>query len=186
MQTSLFKKFGLFSAAASILLLVACSNQEASEAKTSSEASSSKVVASSSTKAKKSSSSSKVKATDDDDDDDLDTDTDDDQDDVDVSDIKDPEIEGIETHGDYLAMYFKIMDDFANRYDAAVKGTPAEGSASYIKDANKQGYDAAEKSLAGMKDKKLTSTEKKDYIKKLKEFKKSMNEALESVENSFN
>ena len=187
MQSTLFKKIGIVSLAASALLLVACSNSQESSKASSSEATSSKqVTSSSSAKDKKTSSSTKVKDRDDDDDVDDDDKDDDDQDEMDAGSSSDEAIESISTYGDYLDAYFAIIEDFGQRYDEIVKGTPAESQAA--SDAQKQaysmGYEQAKKSLSGMKDKKLSSDQKAEYVKQLKKFKEDMEDTLESVRQS--
>lgn len=97
-------------------------------------------------------------------------------------DVSDETIESIETYGDYLIMYEKIVEDYLANYEDVVKDTALYDEAAFqqMKDEVDEEIESQEEEYGAMKDQKIVG--KDSVVEFLKSYRDSLQEIVDSYE----
>ena len=100
----------------------------------------------------------------------------------DPQDVSDETIESIETYGDYLIMYEKIVEDYLANYEDVVKDTALYDEAAFqqMKDEVDEEIESQEEEYGAMKDQKIVG--KDSVVEFLKSYRDSLQEMVDSYE----
>lgn len=106
-----------------------------------------------------------------------------------AKDTSDATIESIETYGDYLTMYKKIIDEYYANYENAIKGTVLYDEATFqqLKDETDKSFAQQEEEYGDMKDQSIVGKDSlvdylKNYRDSLKKTVDTMKQSLQSVQ----
>ena len=99
-------------------------------------------------------------------------------------DVSDETIESIQTYGDYLTMYQKILDDYMAQYENAIKGTVLYDETIFqmMRKQYEQGFEEQRKQYNKIKDMKIVG--KSDLIQFLKNYRDDLKEFVENFSNA--
>lgn len=99
-------------------------------------------------------------------------------------DVSDETIESIQTYGDYLTMYQKILDDYMAQYENAIKGTVLYDETTFqmMRKQYEQGFEEQRKQYNKIKDMKIVG--KSDLIQFLKNYRDGLKEFVENFSNA--
>ncbi len=101
-------------------------------------------------------------------------------------DVSDKTIESINTYGDYLIMYRKIIDDYLSNYESALQGTLlySESTFQEMKDDVDKSFAEQENEYGSMKNKQIVG--KSHLVDFLKNYRDSLKEYTDSLADSLN